>query len=400
MLLSPRITPAPSSPPATETLIVYELDPTGNTWLSGQVVEAPPGENWEGAQLDMEGDLLIQTLPAERSLLAYRTDSQGQYQRVGMAEPEFPAAITAFGRVRVNDNLAHLAIPQFTDPLTGSMAGRVLVFGQDSGGGSWSQLQELSPQDLPTPAAPAGYSRFGVSAGRLVIGQTDPQLIGGLATGRLVQYQRNAGAGAPWIPAGVLERDVLDELDTLGLNVALEGSQLVTSYEVYDGATRRVGRVFELGGADRNGDGVTDTCQMVGAPYCNPAVPNSSGLAARLQGLGSASVSENQLDLCVFELPTMEFGYLLASSATAFTPSAGSSIGNLCLAGGPDFGRYTSFTQSSGAGGAACVPIDLTSIPTAIGPIGLSGGDTWYFQYWYRDGVSSNFTAGLEVTLE
>lgn len=99
-------------------------------------------------------------------------------------------------------------------------------------------------------------------------------------------------------------------------------------------------------------------------------------------------------------LPANEFGYLFASSAPGFIPNVGGSSGDLCIAGGPDFGRFSDQVQSSGALGLACTTVPLPLVPTAKGPHVLLPAETWYFQYWYRDGTTSNHTDGVEILFE
>jgi hypothetical protein len=40
------------------------------------------------------------------------------------------------------------------------------------------------------------------------------------------------------------------------------------------------------------------------------------------------------------------------------------------------------------------VPSNLPNPPGGV----IAPGDTWHFQLWYRDGLSSNFSDGISVT--
>ena len=94
-----------------------------------------------------------------------------------------------------------------------------------------------------------------------------------------------------------------------------------------------------------------------------------------------------------------QFGYLLGSSGPDMIVMPGGSVGNLCLSVGADFGRYVAQIQQFSPTGIACTVVDFSAIPTAFGPRSLFSGDSWYFQMWYRDGNTSNFTPALEVVI-
>ena len=46
--------------------------------------------------------------------------------------------------------------------------------------------------------------------------------------------------------------------------------------------------------------------------------------------------------------------------------------------------------------------IDVNAVPQASGTVGVSAGESWNFQAWFREGVGlgSNFTDGLEITFQ
>ena len=74
----------------------------------------------------------------------------------------------------------------------------------------------------------------------------------------------------------------------------------------------------------------------------------------------------------------------------------------LCLGG--FIGRFIGPNQVLAAdpGGVIHLPVDLSSLPTALGSTSAAPGETWYFQLWHRDGVAgavtSNFTDAVSVT--
>ena len=91
-------------------------------------------------------------------------------------------------------------------------------------------------------------------------------------------------------------------------------------------------------------------------------------------------------------------------------------LGLLCL-GGPAIGRYNSeaginfperdsvgtfdatgvfqsLTGNTSTGTGFDVPAQLPFPPGGV----ITTGSTWYFQMWYRDGASSNFSDAIGVT--
>jgi len=135
----------------------------------------------------------------------------------------------------------------------------------------------------------------------------------------------------------------------------------------------------------------------IGTNLCGPANLNSSGQPAVIHALGSLLVVKNDVTLAAVQLPPNQFGYFLNSltTGTSFPPG---SQGKLCLAGG--IGRYNKDVESTGAGGAITLGLDLTQTPTPNGPVAIQSGETWYFQCWFRDknpNPTSNFTDGIEL---
>ncbi|MCP3920576.1 MAG: hypothetical protein GY711_34045 [bacterium] len=135
-----------------------------------------------------------------------------------------------------------------------------------------------------------------------------------------------------------------------------------------------------------------------GTRYCTPAIPNSTGASGRIDTQGSPVVVDQDLTLAASQLPLQQFGYFLVSSGTDFILMPGGSQGALCLAAGPDLGRFNAQVQSSGNTGSFSIPVDLTAIPVAAGPPHtVVSGETWHFQCWFRDGATSNFTDAVTI---
>ena len=143
-----------------------------------------------------------------------------------------------------------------------------------------------------------------------------------------------------------------------------------------------------------------DVFDDVGTNYCT-SNPNSTGLAANIDGTGTNVVADNDLTIGANNLPNNAFGFFLTSQAQGFVANPAGSSGNLCLGGA--IGRYVGpgQIQQAGSNGRIELALDLTMIPQPNGFVSVMAGETWNYQAWYRDAVSgmatSNFTDGLQV---
>jgi len=130
--------------------------------------------------------------------------------------------------------------------------------------------------------------------------------------------------------------------------------------------------------------------------YCS-SLPNSSGSAGTIQASGSQSLFDNTLTLDATNLPALSLGYFIFSESQGFSTGLGGGQGNLCLSGG--IFRLSNFIQSSGFNGQINFPVPFNGLPSAAS---LNAGETWNFQYWFRDAVggtaTSNTTDGVSVT--
>ncbi|MEM9383278.1 MAG: hypothetical protein AAGB93_25265 [Planctomycetota bacterium] len=131
------------------------------------------------------------------------------------------------------------------------------------------------------------------------------------------------------------------------------------------------------------------------ANYCT-AAPNSTGGAGAIGTAGSTSLFAADLELLASGLPQASLGYFLFSDAQDFVPGFGGSQGNLCLGGG--IFRLSSFVQNSGGSGSVALPLPFAGLPAGAS---LDPGESWNFQYWFRDLVggtpTSNTTDGIQV---
>ena len=138
----------------------------------------------------------------------------------------------------------------------------------------------------------------------------------------------------------------------------------------------------------------------VGSNFCT-AVQNSTGNGAHISGSGSDVVADNAFTLNAECLPENSSGYFFVSQGTIFVPNVGSSSGNLCIGGGP-VGRFLANVLNTGPGGSAVSLLtDLNALPQPTGAVVVLPGDSYNFQYWYRDfGNTSNFSDALSVTFQ
>jgi hypothetical protein len=161
-----------------------------------------------------------------------------------------------------------------------------------------------------------------------------------------------------------------------------------------------------VGGANQKALALRDGLLLhdVGAPYCGPAVPNSTGVPGQLTAYGTTDLSLARLELRCSELPTFAFGFFLASQTQGDVTGVPGSVGRLCLGGG--IGRFVGpgQTRNSGLDGAFELELDVTAFPDPqLGLIPVQPGETWSFQAWHRDSApsgtgASNFTSAAAVT--
>jgi len=139
-----------------------------------------------------------------------------------------------------------------------------------------------------------------------------------------------------------------------------------------------------------------DGDESVGSPYCD-ALPNSTGLPARIAAFGTDSIAQNDLVLQAAPVPAGQpgiFYYGPNAAQIAFGD------GFRCVTGN----AFRLFPPSLGdAQGRISHALDMTNPPGGPGAGGLiTAGSTWRFQGWYRDPAAMasgfNLSDGLAVT--
>ena len=230
----------------------------------------------------------------------------------------------------------------------------------------------------------------------------NPERRGIFSSGAAYLFERSTGV---WKQEAFIKSANSDLDDQFGHSVAMDGDLAVVGAWHENSTTTGV-----------NGDGSINSIFRAGAAYvldleasvanfCGVGQVNSAGTSASLSHTGSLAVADNDLALHALGLPLNQFGYFLNSAGRSFVAYPGGSQGHLCLGGSASLGRHNrSFEIGfSGLSGVIDLQLDLTSIPTPLGPIQVMAGETWHFQCWYRDvspSSSSNFSDGLTVRFE
>ena len=134
----------------------------------------------------------------------------------------------------------------------------------------------------------------------------------------------------------------------------------------------------------------------IGATYCSPAVPNSTGQPGAMRVGGSTTVADDDLVLIAESLPTdPNIGYFIMGTGTnTFTPPG--SAGPICVA--PGIQRYLPPVNNTSEMGGGFMRVVGTS-----GPVSglITPGSTWNFQAWHRDGMNpSNLTDAVSVSFD
>jgi hypothetical protein len=156
----------------------------------------------------------------------------------------------------------------------------------------------------------------------------------------------------------------------------------------FDGAASDGGRVLVFSGMDTLGENI-----------CGPAVLNSTGLPGRLIAMGSNVAFDNDVTFLATDLPLMSNGIMVTSPDDIFIMNPGGSAGNLCIAS-TQIGRYAGNVLNSGTTGSVSLSVDLTQVPHPTTFQTVLAGDVRYWQYWFRDGATSNFTDAVRITFE
>ena len=167
-----------------------------------------------------------------------------------------------------------------------------------------------------------------------------------------------------------------------------------------DGARAAIGaRGDDDGGTDAGAVHVVGLGGPMGTRYCDPATPNSTGLAGVIGASGYEEVARTTIVLQAVQLPPGQFGCFLAGRTQGLLTPPGSQ-GVLCLQA--DIGVYRDQVRTTGAVGGFAMPVDPQDMPTNLEAT-IDPGETWHFSAWYRDAnpaATSNFTDGVTVVFQ
>jgi FG-GAP repeat len=240
---------------------------------------------------------------------------------------------------------------------------------------------ELPMVSFPSVSPDNGLVQVALEGNLLLVGQSQASGFGKYA-GRVLAFDLTTGQMTTTFvdPGG-------EQGDLFGNALALDGGR------GYIGASGKSAIITNQGAVF-----FANLCASLGTSYCGPAVANSSGAPARIEGHGSTNVADNNLVLRAVDLPPMQFGLFLTSATQGFVTGPGGSQGNLCLGG--SVARFAGDISSSGNLGHIYLEVDLGALPTSP-PHAVQPGETWNFQAWFRDAnpnLTSNFTDGLSIT--
>jgi hypothetical protein len=132
----------------------------------------------------------------------------------------------------------------------------------------------------------------------------------------------------------------------------------------------------------------------LGSPSC-VANMNSTGRAAQLHAIGNTAVQLDHLILLIRDTPVGSLGFILASRLPSNLLLGGGSQGVLCL--GTPVLRFSNYVLNDRGTGIVSFRPRLGQFPQSTS---VHAGDTWYFQYWYRDTnpmVTSNTSNALRI---
>ncbi len=219
---------------------------------------------------------------------------------------------------------------------------------------------------------------------------------------RLFTYSVGSIATIVQVPGSVDgQQGTLFTSNAFGQGYVLGTTHLVHRINVQTGSPL----VVEWGGGFSH-DALVNGFQIVpdgtsqGVSYC-PSMANSTGQMARMMFTGTPSVAANDLVLGVRDLPLNQIGYFVVSRdpGTGIFPPG--SQGIFCI--GNSIGRHNRPGEvlNSGSSGVVRMSLDLMDVPQPQGPVAVAPGETWHWQYWFRDlnpSSTSNFSDANSVT--
>lgn len=290
-----------------------------------------------------------------------------------------------------------------------STSGAVYVYVRSGSG--WSQQAYLKASNTGENDY-FGYS-VAVSGDALVVGaRKEDSGATGVNSGDIAEAdnsETDAGAayvfvrsGSVWFQHSYIKAANTGEFDLFGNSVAiLDDGVFVGAAQESSGATGiNPGPGAE---ADDSAFGAGAVYMLEGLPsplgtsICSPAVPNSTGNPASLTALGSDITLDNDVTFVGVDLPPSAMTILATSPSLGTVIGAGGGAGTLCIAS-PFIGRHG--VIQSNASGEVVFAVDLTAIPLPNSTTAVMAGDTRYWQFWYRDNGTSNFSDAIQIDFQ
>ena len=155
------------------------------------------------------------------------------------------------------------------------------------------------------------------------------------------------------------------------------------------------GSIVEAGIDDLRID--DEACSDCGiTPYCT-SINNSTGTFAKIGWNGTSSIANNDFEMTATDLPTGQNGVFIQSLDPASTV-----VGDGVLCVGAQTLGFIHRLGVVNTGPAGAVSFSFDNTAPSLPSVQVAAGDTWYFQFWYRDpalGLTGhNFSDALRVT--
>ena len=148
---------------------------------------------------------------------------------------------------------------------------------------------------------------------------------------------------------------------------------------------------------------VLGTCPTIsapislGTPYCS-STPNSTGVAATMDVIGSADVASNDVEVLVRDVPPGQWGIVfMGATAGPGIPISGSQ-GSLCMSQSTPIVRLATVLSNNANQMRRFLDLNSNLMVGHVLP-----GSTWNFQAWFRDsnpGPTTNTSDGMSVLFQ
>ncbi len=278
------------------------------------------------------------------------------------------------------------------DESTSALPGTVVLLKKVAG--TWVEERVLVSPDSGGRGDRYGFS-VDLNGDRLIVGSPDAVSPPGTtqagwdAPGAAYVYEKDSNGDFQF--QWKLVREDSSRLEELGYSVTLSGDSAVVN-----------DRLGVMAPGHTPGDGYVAVFDLpMGERICS-GVPNSTGFPAWIEVLGSKTASEGFVRLRAIGLPSGLAGLFLGAKATGFVANPGGSQGNLCLGGA--IARFNQGGQygTPGANGTFELALDTQNVPFSPG-VPILAGESWTFQFWYRDlnaSQTTNLSSAVEVLFQ